>query len=37
MNGIQSKYHRIRTYEIKNISLSCLIKNYISKPMDMMD
>ena len=35
INRIQSKNHRIGTYEINKISLSCLMINYVSKTMDM--
>ena len=37
MNRIQSKDHIIETYEIKKISLSCLMTRYILEKMDMMD
>ena len=37
MNRIQSKDHRIGTYEINKIFLSCLIIKYTSKTMDVMD
>ena len=37
MNRIQGKGHRIGTYEINKISLSCLMTKYIFKTMDMMD
>ena len=37
MNEIQSKYHRLKTYEIKKTYLSCLINTYAPKPMDMVD
>ena len=37
MNRIQSNDHRIGTCEINKISLSCLMRKYISKTMDIMD
>ena len=37
VNRIQSKDHRIGTYEITKISLSYFEAKYISKTMDMMD
>ena len=37
MNRIQSKDHRIRTYEINEISLSFFDNKYISKTMDTID
>ena len=37
MKAIQSKDHRIGTYEINKISLLVLMTKYISKTMDMMD
>ena len=38
MNKIQSKDHKIGTYEFKKISLSCtLMIKYTSKTMDAMD
>ena len=38
MNGIPSKDHKTRTYEVDKV-LTCLalMTNYISKTMDMMD
>ena len=35
MNKIQSKDHRVGTYEIKKNSLSCFDDNYISETMDI--
>ena len=37
MDKIQSKDHRIWTYKINKISLSCFDEKYISKTMDMTD
>ena len=37
MNKIQSKDHRIRTYEINKIDLSAQMIKYTSKKMDVMD
>ena len=37
MNRIQSKDHKIGTYEISKISLSCYDDKSISKTMDMID
>ena len=35
MNGVQSKYHRIGTYELNKIHCLILMTKYISKTMDM--
>ena len=37
VNRIQSKDHRIGTFEINEVPLSCLMTKYIFKTMDMMD
>ena len=37
MNWIQSKDHRIGTYEINQISCLVLMTKYIFKTIDMMD
>ena len=37
MNTIESKNHRIGTYEVNKISLPCFYDKYILKTMDMMD
>ena len=37
MNMIQSKDHRIETYEINKISLSCFHDKYTFKTMNVMD
>ena len=37
MNRIQSKDHRIGTYEITKFHCLALMTKYISKTMDMMD
>ena len=37
MNRIQSKDHRIGTYEMNKVSLSLFDNKYKSKTMDMMD
>ena len=37
MNRIQSKHHRIGTYEIKKFHCFILMTKYISKKMDMTD
>ena len=37
MSRVQSKDHRIGTYEIQKIYLSFLMMKYTSKTMDMID